>query len=66
MIGNVHNSYIKGNAIHHTFNRAVTIHGVHYLRILKNVAYQTMGHTFFIEDAIETKNLVEGNLALMT
>ena len=33
MIGTVHNSYVRNNAIHHTFNRAVTIHGVHYLRV---------------------------------
>ena len=25
-----------------------------------------MGHTYFIEDAVETKNLLEGNLAIMT
>ena len=33
MIGTVHSSYVRNNAIHHTFNRAVTIHGVHYLRV---------------------------------
>jgi len=62
MIGTVHTSYVRNNAIHHTFNRAVTIHGVHYLRVQNNVAYLTMGHTIFIEDAAETKNLIEGNL----
>jgi parallel beta-helix repeat protein len=66
MIGNVHNSYVKGNAIHHTYNRACTIHGVHYLTIKDNVAYHTMGHTFFIEDAVETKNTIEHNLAIRT
>lgn len=66
MIGTVHNSYIRGNAIHHTYNRAVTIHAVHYLRVINNVAYKTMGHTFFIEDAIETKNYLENNLAILT
>lgn len=66
MIGNIHNSYVIGNSIHDTFNRAVTIHGVHYLRIIENVAYRTMGHTFFIEDAIETKNYLQNNLALLT
>jgi hypothetical protein len=64
MIGTVHNSYIRGNAIHHTYNRACTIHGVHYLRLIRNVAYKTMGHVFFIEDAAETKNLLQENLAM--
>lgn len=66
MIGNVHNSYVKGNAIHQTYNRACTIHGVHYLRVTENVAYDTKGHTFFVEDAVETHNLLEHNLALLT
>ena len=66
MIGNVHNSYIRGNAIHHTYNRACTVHGVHYLTIEDNVAFETMGHTFFIEDAAETKNYLKNNLAIKT
>ena len=64
MIGTVHSSYVKNNSIHHAFNRSVTIHGVHYLRVQNNVAYHTMGHTIFIEDAAETKNLIEDNLVL--
>ena len=32
-IGNVRNSYARSNSIHHSFNRAITIHGVHYLRV---------------------------------
>jgi hypothetical protein len=62
----VHNSYIKGNAIQQSFNRACTIHGVHYLRIIENVAYNIKGHTFFIEDAAETNNYLENNLAILT
>jgi hypothetical protein len=64
MIGTVHNSYIIGNSIHNTYNRAVTFHGVHYLRVQKNFAFRTMGHAFFIEDAAETKNLIEDNLVI--
>lgn len=64
MIGAVHNSYIRGNAIHHTYNRAVTIHGVHFLRVQNNVAYLTMGHTIFVEDAVETNNVIEDNLII--
>lgn len=64
MIGTVHKSYVKGNAIHQTYNRAVTTHGVHYFRVIDNVSYDTMGHTFFIEDAAETKNIYDHNLAV--
>ena len=66
MIGTVTKSYIKNNAIHQTYNRAITIHGVHYLKIINNVAYKNMGHAIFIEDAAETKNLIDGNLVVDT
>jgi hypothetical protein len=66
MIGTVNKSYVVGNAVHQSFNRGTTIHGVHYLRILRNVYYDCMGHTVFIEDAIETKNRIEYNLVVNT
>lgn len=66
MIGTVNKSYIRGNAVHQSFNRGTTLHGVHYLRIQKNVVYSAMGHNIFIEDAIETNNLIEDNLVANT
>ena len=62
MIGTVNQSYVKGNAIWNTYNRAVTLHGIHYFRVLNNVAFNTMGHTIFVEDAVETRNQIQGNL----
>lgn len=64
MIGAVHKSYAKGLATHTSFNRAFTIHGTHYLRLQDNVGYNIMGHNVFIEDAVETKNLITGNLMM--
>ena len=66
LIGNVRESYVYGNAVHHTYNRAITIHGVHYLKVQHNVAYWTKGHTIFIEDGIETHNVIEDNLVIST
>merc|ERR1711893_347239 len=42
MIGTVHKSYVKNNSIHQTYNRATTLHGVHYLTVSGNVAYKAM------------------------
>ena len=64
MIGDVSDSYVRYNSIHHTYNWAVTIHGVRELRVQGNVAYHTMGHTIFIEDAAETGNIIEDNLVV--
>ena len=62
--GDVSDSYVRGCGIHDTFNRAVTIHGVHYLLVEKNVAYNIKGHAFFLEDGIEIGNVVQYNLAV--
>jgi len=66
MIGAVRNSYVRRNSIHHTYNRAIAIHGVHYLRVQGNVAFETRGHTYFVEDGVETKNVITGNLGANT
>ncbi|HEY8521835.1 MAG TPA: hypothetical protein VIN61_17320, partial [Gammaproteobacteria bacterium] len=54
------------SAIHDTFNRCVTVHGTHNLRIENNVAYNNVGHCFFLEDGIETGNEFVRNLAIQT
>lgn len=65
-IGNANGSYIKNSAISHSFNRCVTIHGTHNLLVQGNVAYNTIGHCYFLEDGIETGNVLEKNLGIMT
>lgn len=66
MIGTVYQSYIKNNAVHDTFNRATTVHGVFYLTIENNVAFNNMGHAYFIEDGIESQNTLRHNLGVNT
>jgi len=66
MIGAVHKSYAKGVGLHEGYNRAFTIHGTHYLRLEKNIAFSVKGHNIFIEDAVETKNVIKENLIMRT
>jgi hypothetical protein len=66
MIGAVHKSYIKGLGLHQSNNRAFTMHGTHYLRIMENVVFEAKGHTVFIEDAVETNNYIYKNLIMKT
>ena len=40
------------------------MHGIHYLRITENAAFDTMGQTYFIEDAVETNNYFYHNIAI--
>lgn len=64
MNGDVYDSYVKGNSIHDSFARCVTIHGVHYLTIENNVCVNARGHNYFLEDGVETNNVFQDNLAI--
>jgi len=58
--------YIENSAIHDTYSRCVTIHGTNDVRVQNNVTYNTVGHCFFLEDAIETGNQFVHNLGILT
>ena len=58
MNGEMPDTYMKGCAIHHTYNRAMTMHGTNSTLIQRNVAFDSMGHQFFIEDGSESKEHV--------
>ncbi|XP_045210443.2 fibrocystin-L-like isoform X2 [Mercenaria mercenaria] len=62
--GDMSTSYVRGCGIHHTFNRAVNIHGTHNTLVEKTVIYNIMGGAFFLEDGIETGNTMQYNLAV--
>lgn len=62
--GDVTGSYVRGCAIHHSFNRAITMHGIHNLHVSRNVVFNVRGNAFFMEDGIETGNVVEYNLGI--
>ena len=48
MNGDVVDSEVTGNAVHHSHARILTIHAIHYLRVKYNVGYRIKGHNFFI------------------
>ena len=42
-------SWVRSCAIHRTYNRAVGLHGTNRVLVQNNVAYNVMGHAFFME-----------------
>jgi hypothetical protein len=64
LVGDAKGQYIKNAAIHDTYNRCVTVHGTHDLRVENNVTYNIVGHCFFLEDGIEHGNEFVRNLAI--
>lgn len=64
--GNAAGSYVRGAAIHHSFSRCVTVHGTDRVVVEDNVAYDTFGHCYFLEDGAERINVFDHNLGLVT
>ena len=50
----MNDTYVKGCAIHKSFNRAVNVHNTHEVLIKDNVVFDVMGGAMFTEDGIET------------
>lgn len=58
MNGDMGGSYVKNNAVHDAFARVVAVHAVSYLLIDGNVGYRVKSHNIFLEDGIETYNVI--------
>lgn len=48
MAGDIPTSFARGNAVHDSFARVITLHGVHSLTVENNVGYRVSGHNFFV------------------
>lgn len=66
MMGSSPGQYAKANSIWRSFNRCVTVHGTHDVTVAGNVCYDHLGHGYFLEDGIETRNTFSGNLGMLT
>lgn len=56
-------NYVRFNSIHHSYQRASTVHATDYSTVKHNFAYRVAGHNFFVEDGVERWNVIEENLA---
>jgi|GEM_PF-845520 len=63
---NATGQYLKNSTIEKSWNRAVTVHGTDNVLVEDNVAYDHIGHGYFLEDASETGNSFIGNLGLVS
>lgn len=64
-VGDAAGQYIKNSAIHHSFQRCVTVHRTHKTIVQNNVCYDFKGHGYFLEDGNEVENKIIHNLAIM-
>ena len=64
--GDGQGQYIQNSSVHDTYSRCITVHGTDNLLIKNNVTYNTVGHCYFMEDAVETGNQFIHNLGILT
>lgn len=63
-VGDATGHAIRNSAIWQSSQRCITLHGTNGVEVKNNVCQDIAGHAFFLEDAVERRNLIEGNLAL--
>jgi len=63
-LGVLTQSYLIGNAIHHTYNKGIVLNGLSYLTVQNNVIAHTMGHAIYLEDGAEVQNVFEDNVVI--
>jgi cell migration-inducing and hyaluronan-binding protein len=66
LVNDTQGQYIANSAIHDTYSRCVTVHGTNNVRVENNVAYNNVGHCYFLEDGVEHGNQYLNNLGILT
>ena len=64
--GDVSGQYIRNTTIINSYNRCITVHATHNALVQGNVCMEHVGHGFFLEDGVETGNIFDSNLGLLT
>jgi G8 domain len=64
-IGDAVGHRISNSAIWQSSQRCIVVHATNGVQVSNNVCHDIAGHAYFLEDAVERRNLIEGNLALM-
>ncbi len=64
LLGDAVGHVLRNSAIWNSANRCVVIHGTNGVTVRDNICQDVKGHSFFLEDAVERRNVFEGNLAL--
>ena len=65
-LGDATGHIIKNSSIWNSTNRCVVIHGTNGVQVRNNICQDIKGHAYFLEDAVERRNVLDGNLALQT
>jgi hypothetical protein len=58
------NTFVRDSSINESMTRWITVHGTQGVEFARNVGYKSIGHGFYLEDAVETDNKLYSNLGV--
>ena len=64
MVGDATGHIIRNSSVWNSSQRCIVVHGTNGVQVLNNVCHDIKGHAFFLEDAVERRNIFDGNIAL--
>ena len=63
-LGDASNHFVRNSSVWDSRNRCMVLHGTNGVSLTNNICYDIKGHAIFLEDAVERRNKIEGNLVL--
>ena len=63
-LGDAVNHFVRDSTVADSKHRCMVIHGTNGVTLQNNICYNIKGHAIFLEDAVEQRNVIEGNLVL--
>ncbi len=66
MVGDAVGHVLRNSSIWNSSQRCVVMHATNGVQVLNNICQDVRGHAFFMEDGVERRNVLDGNLALTT
>ena len=63
-LGDATGHEIRNSTISESAQRCIVVHGTNGVRVANNICHDIKGHAIFLEDAVERRNVLEGNLVL--
>jgi hypothetical protein len=64
MMGDAIGHVIRNSSVWESSQRCIVVHGTNGVEVRDNICQDIAGHAFFLEDAVERRNVFDGNLAL--
>ncbi|RMZ52666.1 hypothetical protein APUTEX25_000785, partial [Auxenochlorella protothecoides] len=64
LIGNGAGMTLSDNSVYKSYFRCYVVHATSFATLKNNVAFNSQGHCYYLEDGVEEQNVIDRNLAM--